>query len=220
MTPKELVEIQGYAFLPSYRPHSDPNAVAAMFGVPELVDGLRLVQELVPTPLELTTPNTYSGNFGLGGFPFHTDLAHWARPPRYLMLRCAIGDPDTYTELIDGFSLVAAIGSNTLTRCLARPRRPIKGALQLLPVWQPVSEAHPELLRWDSVYLQPTNEYAHSVFKQITGWLLDAQSKRHVLLNEGDTLLLDNWRVLHGRSAVPDPDSSRKIQRLYLSSLT
>lgn len=220
MSPRELVELQGYAFLPSYRPHLSPDAAAALLGTAELVDGLRLVQELVPTQTGLSTPNTYSGNFGLDGFPFHTDLAHWACPPRYLMLRCAIGDPSTRTELIDGLSLVAAIGSNTLTRCLVRPRRPIKGTLQLLPVWQDMREVCLQLLRWDSIYLQPINEYAQAVFRQIIDWLSGTQPKTHMLLNEGDTLLLDNWRVLHARSAVPEPTSSRKIHRLYLSSLT
>lgn len=58
------------------------------------------------------------------------------------------------------------------------------------------------------------------VFKEITDWLSVTKPKTHVLLNKGDTLLLDNWRVLHGRTAVPSSTSSRKIHRLYLSSLT
>ena len=220
MTPTQLVELQGYAFLPSFHPTLSPNAAASALGIPELVDGLRLVQELLPTKPDLTTPNTYSGNFGLDSFPLHTDLANWAKPPRYLMLRCAIGDPDIDTKVIDGLSLVESLGSSTLARCLARPRRPMKGALQLLPVWQRTTEAHKQLLRWDSVYLQPTNEYARAVFATITDWLSLSQPKTHVLLNKGDTLLLDNWRVLHGRSAVSNSTSSRKIHRLYLSSLT
>ena len=178
------------------------------------------MQELLPTTPDLTTPNTYSGNFGLCDFPLHTDLAHWAKPPRYLMLRCAIGDADTETQFIDGLLLVASLGSNNLLRCLAKPRRPIKGALQLLPVWQRATGGQQKLLRWDSLYLQPTNKYAQTVFKEITDWLSVTKPKTHVLLNKGDTLLLDNWRVLHGRTAVPSSTSSRKIHRLYLSSLT
>ena len=220
MTPTQLVELRGYAFLPSFHPTWNASAAAAALGAPEQVDGLRLVQELVPAKRNLTAPNTYSGNFGLDSFPLHTDLAHWARPPRYLMLRCAVGDPDIDTKVIDGLSLVESIGSTRLARCLARPRRPMKGALQLLPIWQRTTETHGEVLRWDSVYLQPTNEYAQAIFHQITGWLAITQPKTHVLQHAGDTLLLDNWRVLHGRSDVSISTSSRKIHRLYLSSLT
>ena len=160
MTPSELVERQGYAFLPRFCPSTAPHDAAATLGVTEQVEGLRLVQELSPTEQTATTPNTYSGNFGLSAFPLHPDLAHWARPPRYLMLRCAIGDPTAETRIVDGWQLVAAIGSITLARCLARPRRPLRGALQLLPVWQASSKGHEHLVRWDSIYLQPVNEYA------------------------------------------------------------
>ncbi len=220
MTPKQLVEQQGYAFVPAFYPDFEPVAAAAALGVPEQVDGLRLVQELLPTTLNLTTPNTYSGNFGLGAFPLHTDLAHWARPPRYLMLRCAIGDQDAHTQVVDGLSLVADVGSSTLARCLARPRRPMMGSFQLLPIWQDSSEPNQQLIRWDSIYLKPANGYAQIIFRHIAGWLSGTQPMTMVLLNEGDTLLLDNWRVLHGRSPIQKPASPRRIHRLYLSSLT
>lgn len=219
MTPKELVEKEGYVFLPSFFPHISPASAAALIGISEQVDGLRLLQELLPTSENVATPNTYSGNFGLRAFPLHTDLAHWARPPRYLMLRCLIGDPDVQTQFIDGCSLIANLGSNVLARCLAKPRRPLKGKVQLLPVLDCPNELQRQIIRWDSLYLRPSNAYSQKVFDQISNWLLSAQSEVITLLNNGDTLVLDNWRVLHGRSVIKSPFSLRKIQRLYLSSL-
>ncbi len=219
MTPKQLVERQGYVFIPSFHPDRAPETVAAALGVPEQVEDLRFVQELSPTISHEATPNTYSGNFGLGAFPLHTDLAHWAMPPRYLMLRCAIGDPDIQTQILDSLPLVTAVGSSALVRCLVRPRRPVRGALQLLPVRQYLAEPKQYLLRWDSIYLQPSNEYAQAIFQQIKDWLGSTQAGAQVFVNKGDTLLLDNWRMLHGRSSVPDSTSSRRIHRIYLSSL-
>lgn len=220
MSPKQLVEHQGYALLSSFFPDLESTAAAAALGVPEQVDGLRLVQELLPTTPDLTTPNTYSGNFGLGAFPLHTDLAHWAKPPRYLMLRCIRGDADALTQIVDSRLVVATLGSSVLARCLARPRRPMKGVFQLLPIWQDSSEPGQQLIRWDSIYLKPANEYAQNVFRRIEDCLSRVRPVAKVLLNKGDTLLLDNWRLLHGRSSVQNPTSSRKIHRLYLSSLT
>jgi L-asparagine oxygenase len=220
MSSKQLVEQQGYAFLSSFFPDLEPKAAAAALGVPEQIDGLRLVQELLPIAPNLTTPNTYSGNFGLGAFPLHTDLAHWAKPPRYLMLRCMCGDADVHTQIVDSRSVVAAIGSSMLDRCLARPRRPINGVFQLLPIWQTSSHSSHQLLRWDSIYLNPANLYAQAVFGQIEDYLSHAQPLAFVLLNKGDTLILDNWRLLHGRSPIQNPTSSRRIHRLYMSCLT
>jgi hypothetical protein len=220
MSPKQLVDQQGFALLPSFFPEIEAAAAAAKLGIPEEVNGLRLVQELLPTTPDLSTPNTYSGNFGLDAFPLHTDLAHWASPPRYLMLRCAQGDAEARTHIVDGRLIVSTLGSSLLARCLVRPRRPMNGSFQLLPIWQTSSEPSQQRLRWDSVYLKPANEYAQTVFRRIEDCLSRIQSIDHVLLNKGDTLLLDNWRLLHGRSPVQNPASPRKILRLYLSSLT
>jgi L-asparagine oxygenase len=220
MSPKQLVQHQGYALLPSFLPDHEPAAAATALGVPEQVEGLRFVQELLPTTQSLTTPNTYSGNFGLGAFPLHTDLAHWARPPRYLMLRCSRGDKDAHTQIVDGRSIVDSIGSSLLARCLSRPRRPMKGTFQLLPIWQTSSEQSEQLIRWDSIYLKPANEHAEKVFRLIEDCLSRVQPIETVLLNEGDTLLVDNWRLLHGRSTVQNPASPRRIHRVYLSYLT
>jgi alpha-ketoglutarate-dependent taurine dioxygenase len=220
LTTKQLVEQQGYAFLPSFFPDLDPTAAASVLGAPEQVEGLRLVHELLPTSMDVTTPNTYSGNFGLGAFPLHTDLAHWARPPRYLMLRFSRGDANTQTQIVDGSLVIETLGSSVLARCLARPRRPMKGALQLLPIWQASFEPNQEFIRWDSIYLKPANEFALAVFRRVDECLSCIQPVAKVLLNKGDTLLLDNWRVLHGRSQVQNLESPRKIHRLYLRCLT
>lgn len=206
--------------MPSFMPELEPTAAAAALGVPEQVTGLRLVQELLPKMSGMATPNTYSGNFGLDAFPLHTDLAHWAKPPRYLLLRCERGDPDARTHVIDGRSIVAAIGTNSLTRCLARPRRPMNGEFQLLPILQESSDRDQQCLRWDSIYLRPSNASALAIFQQIGECLSRLLPTSEALLNKGDTLLLDNWRVLHGRSPVQNAASPRKIYRVYLQSLT
>lgn len=219
MFPKQLVEQQGYALLPSFFPDLEPIDAAGLLGVPERVDGLRLVQELLPTMPNLATPNTYSGNFGLGAFPLHTDLAHWAKPPRYLMLRCARGDADAQTKIVDGRLIVSALGSSVLERCLVRPRRPMKGAFHLLPIWQHSSMPEKQIIRWDSIYLKPVNKHGETVFHAIEDCLSRIPLVAKVLLNKGDTLVLDNWRLLHGRSPVRNPASMRMIHRLYLSSL-
>lgn len=219
MTPKQLVEQQGYVFLPSFLPDRDALTAASVLGFPEQLEGLTLVQELSPKPTCLSTPNTYSGNFGFGTFPFHTDLAHWARPPRYILLWCSRGDETTKTQVIDSNSVIQCIGESVLTRCLAQPRRPMKGALQLLPILHPSTEKTSRLIRWDSIYLKPSNGYAQAVFEEIYQHLAKVKPVIKSLKNRGDALIMDNWRLLHGRSQVQDVASTRLIHRVYLSSL-
>jgi alpha-ketoglutarate-dependent taurine dioxygenase len=40
-----------------------------------------------------------------------------------------------------------------------------------------------------------------------------------LLLQPGDTLLIDNWRMLHGRSEVSTQSTSRIIDRVYLAEV-
>lgn len=72
--------------------------------------------------------------------------------------------------------------------------------------------------RWDSLFLVPMNEAAHQVAKlmRADAWHL---SDEVTLDNSGDTLIVDNWRVLHGRSKVPLTDIDRRLERIYLSEI-
>ena len=86
---------------------------AARFGVPLTLPGFDTVQTLRPIEKDVSPPNTYSGNYGTDEFPLHTDMAHWAVPPRYLLLRCVIGAASVATRLLDGRQLVATIGDDS-----------------------------------------------------------------------------------------------------------
>jgi len=219
MSVRTEVEEHGYALLRSFIPAAPLEEVAGSLGEVERVDGLRLVQELVPKVAETSTPNTYSGNFGYGEFPLHTDLAHWATPPRYLILRCLVGDPEVSTRLIDSTSLIESIGVSSLARCITKPRRPLDGTIHLLPLLHRRHSVPRPAVRWDSLYLRPANFFSASVFDGVQKWLAASSPSEQKMLDCGDTLVIDNWRMLHGRSTVNSPLSNRRIQRVYLSGL-
>lgn len=217
---KQEVALKGFALRKSLNPQMSALEVARAIGVPALLDGLRLVQELTPTTEKESTPNTYSGNFGRDEFPLHTDLAHWARPPRYLMLRCMKGDANIGTRILDGLDLIDAIGSARMARCLARPRRPLTGMLHLLPVLGASTPPGNQVLRWDSLFIEPINQSARLVFDSIREWLARTPVDRQILLMPGDTLVIDNWRILHGRERAHCSAIDRVVHRVYLNSLT
>lgn len=39
------------------------------------------------------------------------------------------------------------------------------------------------------------------------------------LEDSSDCIILDNWSVLHGRTAIPEAGYHRKIERVYLDSI-
>lgn len=78
------------------------------------VEGLAEIQALTPQTETASPPNTSSGNFGIGEFPLHTDLAHWAVPPRYIVLRRLSGTKSVTTSVLDSLGVVQAVGREAL----------------------------------------------------------------------------------------------------------
>jgi L-asparagine oxygenase len=206
----------GYALMAQHRPSADIIEVANEFGIPLTPWEDGLVQTL--TPRKDADPNTYSGNFGLGDFPFHTDLAHWRRPPRYLLLRCLVGYNDVPTLLVDGHALIDAISRDNLSRAIFKPRRPRDGAFDLLRLFEPMAEGA-DLLRWDEIFLRPASKVGDTVDGEVREWLANCEPLAVGLVRRGDTLIIDNWRMLHARSSIPLGREDRSIQRVYLGAL-
>ena len=212
---KTTVERYGYAFLRGAFNQNDAGAVAASLGCPLVPWDGGLVQRIIPR--ETSTPNTYSGIYGLGRFPFHSDLAHWSEPPRYLLLRCVKGYADVPTLLVDGRTLAAAVSLDILARAIFKPRRPRAGVLNLLRLCDTTDHGH--RIRWDEVFLKPASKIGQIAHGAVHAWLADCQPLRCCLHQAGDVLVIDNWRMLHARASVPSGRHDRSIERVYLRSL-
>lgn len=212
------VNAAGFAFLPSHLPELTSADAIACFGTIEKLEGLNEIQELTPKDSSDSPPNIYSGNFGCGDFPFHTDLAHWFLPPRYLILRCVQGTRDVKTHLFDSRLIVQSLGEDSLRRALVQPRRPIGMNRSLLRILERCSTGQSRF-RWDSLFIVPASAHSSRTCAAIAGTLATTKRTDLVLEQPGDTLVVDNWRMLHSRSAVPVNQRDRKLHRAYLSTL-
>lgn len=206
------LEVDGYV-----RVASDPEVstldVAASLGSVLELDGIDAVQTLVPRNAEEVGEHRYSGLHGMGMFPLHTDLAHWHVPPRYLVLRCVVPAADVPTHFIHTRHVFGPEAGDTLKRALFRPRRRQGGRLTCVRL----SEG--ECYRWDSTFISPVNRIAHELRSRIMTRLATHRSISLSLNHGGDCLLVDNWKVLHGRAPVPSGAAHRKLERVYLEAL-
>lgn len=214
----------GYTFIPQWHSNRSTREVASLVGTIIDLDallpgsGIPSVQTLQPRTEHEAPASRYSGVFGLNEFPIHTDLAHWAMPPRYFMLRCIQGANDVATRLLPASAVVSTVGHAILRRALVKPRRASRyGNVGLLPLLFFSDQTNG--LRWDSLFLTPISAAARNVMDFMTGsegtW---SELKEIVLVLPGDTLIVDNWRMLHGRSdAVAGP--KRIIERVYISDI-
>ncbi|PCJ92918.1 MAG: hypothetical protein COA46_02790 [Porticoccaceae bacterium] len=187
--------------------------VAKDLGEVYKVSTMPLVQTLTPRLRKNEHKNTYSGNYGLNEFPFHTDLAHWYVPPRYLLLRCICPARNVSTKLIDSHEVINREVRDLLNRAHFRPRKRLDGKANILKV------LHGELFRWDSIFIEPANNVADLLKKIIEKRLNNIQPKGIYLANTGDCLLIDNWRMLHGRGCIDSKSMDRKIERIYFNEV-
>lgn len=78
----------------------------------------------------------------------------------------------------------------------------------------------PSLFRWDKTYIVPASPAGKAGIAAVINTLKEINMVKIILENKFDTLLIDNWRMLHGRSAVPDGSDDRIIERVYLGDKT
>ena len=192
-----------------------PIAVAAS----EIVKSIEAAFVADPEHLHVSLPgtkglNTYGGNYGLGALPLHTDLAHWHRPPRYVVLRCIVGSPSVCTMVLHRRDLESQIPGALMKRAMFSPRRRLDGKMYLLHMLTD------ELLRWDELFLEPKNQPAVEVRQRMLDALQRVEVTNIVLAQPGRTLLIDNWHALHGRSPVPTSETGRRLERVYMEEAT
>lgn len=207
----------GYALIHAYQPQSSTLEVAESIGSVITIPNMDAVQGLRPQPKHKAPANIYSGNYGLGAFPFHTDLAHWYLPPRYLLLRCVIPAAEVVTFLLHFESALADLNAVSIRRALCRPRRRLNGHLALLRLVQPMPTR--ALFRWDQLFLTVANDPAREIEDHLRTICPENVDTRIVFKSPGDTLIIDNWKIMHGRSAVPEGGLNRLIERVYLSEV-
>jgi L-asparagine oxygenase len=189
----------GYAILPSHLPCIPTEDIVPTVGTALSRGSPSPIHQLSPNSAKATTPNTYSGIYGYNQFPLHTDLAHWRLPPRYLMLRCVTGFGAVPTLLVDGAQVIEDNDPNIFSRALVRPRRPIDGSLPLLRLYDR-QQGDRGLLRWDEVFICPASRAGEVGVTRLSECLARLEPITVSLENRGDTLIVDNWRMLHGRA--------------------
>lgn len=205
----------GFAPLPL--PHGwDESSPFPEVAVPYQVEGVPLIQTLEPRESAAAPPNTYSGIYGRQKFPLHTDLATHIEPPRYLFMRCMHPDVSVPTLLLDGAGLVSRFGESALSRTLVRPRRPSRGQTPVFSLF----ETRRKLLRYDEAFLRPASLASKQIIEQFRKDLQTEPEVKLIFERLGDGVVIDNWRMLHGRGPIPDGGSQRKLVRTYARDLT
>ena len=171
--------------------------------------GSEVVDVLVPTIESKSKPSSLSRVFGLGSLPLHCDTAHWTTPCRYIVLGC----------INPGSSPAATLILDTKRLALStKDRETIEQAMYVVnngrnSFYSGIKSSLHPFYRFDPVCMIPLCENAVRAMELFS-------LKRNENLVErcnwkvGIVLVIDNWRILHGREQCPVDEDERKLLRI------
>jgi alpha-ketoglutarate-dependent taurine dioxygenase len=165
-----------------------------------------LIDELRPISKSQAQPCSLSAQYGICAFPLHTDTAHWRTPAHYVALRAVVvHDQCRPTLLMDSRSLQLDASDRCLLKRAVFAVR--SGRSSFLTTIVPGDE---KFFRFDRDCMFPKSPSA------VQASSILASAERSCRATEihwapNHTLVLDNWRFLHGRSGGDGKDTDNRL---------
>lgn len=171
-----------------------------------------VVQKLVPLSKGNAYPNSLSSKYAIEAFPLHNDTAHWITPCRYLILGCMDeGESVRPTTLLDFSSLEITMEE--------------KGELQSSPFiikngrnsfYANILAKHKDFIRYDPGCMIPVNSRSNKIADLFSSKRAQ-DSTTEVQWKQGMIIIIDNWRMLHGRGKPMGRGKDRELYRVLVS---
>jgi hypothetical protein len=156
-------------------------------------------------------PYSLSAQHGEGAFPFHTDVAHWSVPARYLLLRSDAASVRSTNVAAVRDSLGHAACLELFCRAVFLVRN---GRHSFLAS---AFEPRLSLFRFDPGCMVPADRAARDVVEHLS-ILTSTGCATSVTWTAGCTVLVDNWRCMHSRGVLPHgvEEESRELRRALI----
>lgn len=186
--------------------------IAMTLGEPRrLRNSGEIVQKLSPTHAYSAHPNSLSARHSFGAFPMHIDTAHWPKPCRYVILGCSnVGNGARKTKLLDFKSL--SVSKLEIDLLHSTPFRIVNGRNSF---YSSVLSTHRDFIRYDPGCMTPTSSSSNKVLEILSEERWGKEIKE-IEWKAGNVLIIDNWRILHGRSVAPKKDVDRLLHRILI----
>ena len=191
-------------------------SLATSLGHPVAVRaGDAVMSRLTPVDRDEAHPRSLSAEYGLGRFPLHTDCAHHRVPPRWVLLRLPADKmSDRPTLLADSFDLKLSADERAELQFALWVVNPGRG--RFLAQVLEATGLGMDRLRLNTGCMRP----AHRRFEETAEWLkdrLELVPRIEFSWQPSAVLMIDNWRVLHGRGGGPAGFAERELQRIVVA---
>ncbi len=170
-----------------------------------------VVEKLSPRHAETGNPNSLSGRYSLAPFPLHCDTSHWRVPCRYMFLGCVNpGAIPTSTLLLDTSEIILSPEERTLVQSsvflIKNGRRSF---------YSSILSTQRKFIRLDPGCMVAINEES-KVAMELYSYVKQKHQLNKISWCIGDVLVIDNWRVLHGRGEQLNTTTDRLLLRVYV----
>lgn len=170
------------------------------------------IRDICPQPRAEAKPNTLSSRYGMGQFPFHTDVAHWPLPARFVILYCQQpGSGARPTLLLDSWSWdLDEAQERALTREIWKSGH---FAPRLCTIGTRVGNRLS--IRFDEGCMMPMTPAASDV-RYCVRSRISRSTPTYVHWASGKLLVMDNHRILHARGSAQRADTDRILKRILV----
>lgn len=210
---RETLDAKGWSVITT-RPSTEADLRNAIFSLVSHLGRIapgrnrELIERIVPQTQHEAIAGSLSSQYGLNALPLHTDTAHWPIPCRYLVVGCLTPGPvSTPTILLDSRS--TRLSSRTRAIChhavflIRNGRRSFYG--HILGQERSFVRLDPGCM----ISLSTDGQSALDAFS----YRCNEESLAKHEWTEGDMLIIDNWRVLHGRGNRESTNRARTLLR-------
>jgi alpha-ketoglutarate-dependent taurine dioxygenase len=176
-----------------------------------LIDMLRVV------PPQEARKRSLSSVYGVGAFPWHTDMAHIRVPPRFAVIRSLSQQGVRPTLLLDSRELYQSGCDEAVLKTEVWFVNGGRGRF-LTPVLNNTIQTGANIFRYDACVMRPATPSARQ-----SASLMRASENRSpsgtIEWRHGLCVVLDNWRTLHARARQPaETEPERVLERVLVSS--
>jgi Taurine catabolism dioxygenase TauD, TfdA family len=187
---------------------TEPYAVARLLGEVIPGRGQQAVERVVPRTSSAAYAGSLSSRYGLASLPLHMDTAHWPTPCKYLVMACeSVGPAPTPTILLDSWKVQLSDTENAACKqavfLIRNGRKSFYGTIR--------RDDRP-FLRFDPGCMSPLSKTGEIALAAFLAERHKGTYHRHEW-KTGEILVIDNWRLLHGRGLIERTEPGRVLLR-------
>lgn len=157
-------------------------------------------KKLIPKDKNEVEHFSLSSAYGLKEFPLHTDGAEYKTPPRFLVLR-ALSNSPTGTCIADANSIY-----DNINVCNSKWSVKTKDGIIKTKLYEQHPKYNIEFIRFNRLSMKCDEGEKLDVYKAIDNLTISS-----IIWTEKKTIIIDNWRVLHGRQTIIEYDYEKRI---------